>query len=78
MIKVFLDLKKAWDTVNHKILLKKLYNYGIRGNLNKWFENYLADRYQYVLFNGKHLILGMLTVGYHNVISSVHYYSSYA
>ena len=53
VIGVFLDLKKAFDTVNHKILLKKLYHYGIRGNLNKWFESYLADRSQYVLFNGK-------------------------
>ena len=53
VIGVFLDLKKAFDTVNHKILLKKLYHYGIRGNLNKWFENYLPDRSQYVLFNGK-------------------------
>ena len=53
MIGVFLDLKKAFDTVNHKILLKKLYHYGIRGNLNKWFESYLAVRSQYVLFNGK-------------------------
>ena len=50
VIGVFLDLKKAFDTVNHKILLKKLYHYGIRGNLNKWFESYLADRSQYVLF----------------------------
>ena len=53
VIGVFLDLKKAFDTVNHKIILKKLYHYGIRGNLNKWFESYLADRSQYVLFNGK-------------------------
>ena len=53
VIGVFLDLKKAFDTVNRKIILKKLYHYGIRGNLNKWFENYLADISQYVLFNGK-------------------------
>ena len=53
VIGVFLDMKKAFDTVNHKILLKKLYHYGIRLNLNKWFESYLADRSQYVLFNGK-------------------------
>ena len=44
VIGVFLDLKKVFDTVNHKILLTKLYHYGIRGNLNKWYESYLADR----------------------------------
>ena len=52
MIGVFLDLKKTFDTVNHKILLKKLYHYGIRGNLFKWFESYLTNRSQYVSFNG--------------------------
>ena len=53
VIGVFLDLKKAFDTVDHTILLKKLHQYGIRGNLNKWFENYLANRSQYVSCNGK-------------------------
>ena len=53
VIGVFLDLKKTFHTVNLKILLKKLYHYGIRGNLNKWYENYLADRSHYVLFNVK-------------------------
>ena len=43
---LFLDFSKAFDTINHDILLSKLYRHGIRGNPLRWFENYLYNRNQ--------------------------------
>ena len=40
---VFIDLKKAFDTVDHSILIEKLYHYGIRGTANKWVCSYIAS-----------------------------------
>ena len=47
---VFLDLSKAFDTLNHQILLNKLDKLGIRGLPKLWFSNYLNNRLQYVQY----------------------------
>ena len=48
---VFIDFAKAFDTINHSILLSKMENYGIRGLPLNWLRNYLCDRVQYVQHN---------------------------
>ena len=49
---IFVDFQKAFDTVNHEILLKKLDHYGFRGSVNEWFRSYLTGRKQKVVING--------------------------
>ena len=50
---VMIDLRKAFDVVDHKLLLKKLQIYGLNGNSLKWFKRYLSGRYQKVCVDGK-------------------------
>ena len=50
---IFLDIKKAFDSVNHEILLQKLYHYGFRGKMFKLLTSYLSERYICVKIDGK-------------------------
>ena len=61
---VFLDFKKAFDTVDHIILLRKLQLYVIRGNIHAWLYSYLNNRSQFVHYNNhnsarKHITHGV-------------------
>ena len=59
----FIDLRKAFDTVNHEILLTELEHYGIRGNMLDWFRSYLSKRKQYISINGQSSELLDITCG---------------
>ena len=60
---IYLDLKKAFDTVNHAILLKKLDHYGFRGHVNKLMCSYLENRYQYTRVNGENSVINQIETG---------------
>ena len=60
---IFIDLAKAFDTVNHKILLFKLEQYGIRGLANELIQDYLTNRKQYVHANGVSSLLENINNG---------------
>ena len=50
---LFLDISKAFDSINHKILLGKLEHIGLSSRSLRWFKSYLADRRQCVCINGE-------------------------
>ena len=62
-IGIFIDLSKAFDTINHDILLAKLSNYGIRGIILQLIESYLKSRKQVTNFNGDKSELGTVVYG---------------
>ena len=75
---IFLDFSKAFDTVNHNILLSKRYCYGIRGVPFKWFENYLFNRTQFVKIGNTKSNCETITCGipqgHHKDQPWIHYY----
>ena len=50
---IYEDFKKAFDTVNHNILLDKLGHYGVREIENNWFKTYLTNKKQHVTVSGQ-------------------------
>ena len=61
-IRVFIDLSKAFDTVDHQILLKKLIHNEVNSNNIRWFESYLPNRKQFLSFNNKNTNWQILAV----------------
>ena len=50
---IFLDFSKAFDSVPHNLLIHKLRSFGFNGNLLNWLQNYLFDRHQSIIIDGK-------------------------
>ena len=59
----FIDLQKAFDTVNHDILLSKLNHYGIRGVAFDWFKSYLSDETHYATINNERSEIQIINYG---------------
>ena len=60
---VFIDLKKAFDTVNHKLLVENLSFYWVRGVANAWLENYLMNIKQYVVVDNQASSMQLIKCG---------------
>ena len=60
---VFINLQKAFDTVDHKILLSKINHYGIKGIPYEWFKSYLTNRQQFTTVNNKQSELSSIEFG---------------
>ena len=63
MISLFIDLSRAFDTISHRVLFNKLYQYGIRGLALDWIHNYLQNRKQFVIYNNAQSSFGNISMG---------------
>ena len=63
VIGIFIDFKKAFDTADHEIMLRKLDCYGIRGHANMFFRSYLINRRQFTFANGVQSDIGFVKGG---------------
>ena len=62
-IAIFMDLSKAFDTIDHEILITKMERYGITNLESQWFKSYLSDRKAYVEFNNTQSATEIITTG---------------
>ena len=71
---IFIDLSKAFDSINHRVFLKKLCRYGIRGNCLELLKDYLTSRNQLVKSNGEQSNIELLDLESLRVQYWVHFY----
>jgi hypothetical protein len=63
VVGLFIDISKAFNSLDRKILLKKIYAYGFHGVIYNWFSSYLDNRFQFVEINGVKSSLAMDYLG---------------
>ena len=78
VVSIFMDFSKAFDCIDHQLLLQKLHCYGIRGIAQDWFSSYLSNRKQYVATNSSESKLLPITHQYLRGLFWVPYYSYYS
>ena len=72
---IFIDLKKAFDTIDHNIIIRKLSNYGVDQKALRWFQSYLSDRSQKCSVNSHLSTASPTTCGVRKALLLVLYYS---